>query len=412
MARREYVERLRSRTFLLGMFLPPACIAGALLIPGPLRDAGGTDVLRVELVDAGNGVNAEILRRAEEWNVRPGAKPRYLLSARDIAVADLAAQKERLSAIVVERGLTGALILEPGLVSGRGQALYLTLLTGLRDTPRELRRWVEASVRMVRLRRLGVKAKAVAKVEESVRLEPRLVGPVAAIGNEQLMAQMLAPVVAACLLLVGILLACQFCLTSLIEEKSSRVVEVVLAAMSPMEFMSGKILGNGLAGLVVCGVWGSIGYAIAVSKGVEAALDPAHAGLLALYFLLGFALFAALYCAAGAACQTVQEAQNLMMPLNVLSFVPLLLVNTIVIDPSSWTARLLTLVPPITPFVMMCRLAVPPGPGVSEIALSFIVLGAGVWASAWAAARIFRVGILMHGKTASLAELWRWVRTP
>jgi ABC-2 type transport system permease protein len=202
----------------------------------------------------------------------------------------------------------------------------------------------------------------------------------------------------------------QMLVTSLIEEKSSRVVEVLLSAVSPLELMAGKILGLIGVGLTTAAVYV---IALAVVAGSTGLLQAPSATLLALflaYYLLGFAIYASLFASVGAAFNTLKDAQTVMMPLSLLLVLPFMFWMSIAQHPNSLFAVALSIFPLTAPTVMILRVAVLPSPPWWDIAGSLLILAGSVPCIVWAAAKIFRVGVLLYGKPPKLGEILRWVR--
>ncbi len=212
------------------------------------------------------------------------------------------------------------------------------------------------------------------------------------------------------LMFVGIIVLSQYLLTNLIEEKSSRVVEVLLSAVSPFELLAGKILGLTAAGLTGIGVCVAVIAAVAKAEGFMGSLNPWAFALFLLYYVLGILLISSMYAAIGSACNTLREAQGLMMPMALLFAVPLAAWMHIAQNPGGLFATLLSFFPPLTPMVMIMRLAASREVPVWQVVLSLVLLAAAVPATMWAAAKIFRVGVLMYGKPPKLRELVRWLR--
>ena len=218
------------------------------------------------------------------------------------------------------------------------------------------------------------------------------------------------PVVFMVLLLVSVLSSGQMLMTSTIEEKSSRVVEVLLAAVSPMQLMAGKILAQGVVALLMLLVYGGLGLVALVALAASGAVKPLMLVYLLVYFVIAYLTIAALMAAIGAAVNELKEAQALLTPVMLLLILPMMLNPLLARDPNGTLATVLSLVPPVSPMVMVLRLssnAPPPG---WQVALSLAIGVLGVIAAVWLAGKVFRVGLLMYGKPPNLATLWRWMR--
>ena len=228
-------------------------------------------------------------------------------------------------------------------------------------------------------------------------------------GREGQMAVLMLPFMFMFLMFMGVFGTGQHILTSIIEEKSSRVMEVLLSAVSPLELMAGKILGLAGIGLTVIGLWAAAAYATARWKGMEVSFPPEMLAYFLVYFVLGFLLFSSLLAAVGSVCNTIKEAQSLLMPLTLLLMLPMMTWFNLAQHPDSTLARALSFTPPLTPMVMILRLSASHHLPAIEIAGSIAVLAASVPAAMWAAAKVFRTGVLLYGKRPGLGEIFRWV---
>jgi len=207
-------------------------------------------------------------------------------------------------------------------------------------------------------------------------------------------------------------------MNGVLEEKSSRIVEVLISTVRPSELMVGKLAGIGLAGLTQLGVWMVTMLALS-TPGVLGAmmvaggrLPTVSAGLVVhflLLFLLGFFLFSSLYATVGAATNNAQEAQQFAGIVVPFLVAPVFFMVPVINDPDSTLSVVASLVPPFTPLLMMLRIAVKTPPA-WQILLGYLLTAGFVAGLVWVCARIYRVGILMYGKKPTFAELWRWLR--
>jgi ABC-2 type transport system permease protein len=226
-------------------------------------------------------------------------------------------------------------------------------------------------------------------------------------------------VVLAMILFIGAFMSGVMVLYSVVKEKQSRVVEIVLSSISPTEMMVGKVVGQGVAGLLQVLLWAGTAYAVANRFSPIPLSDLAlvHWITYPLYFVLGYLFIASLYAAVGAVMKDVQSggASGLV---GLIPYVPILFAQPIIERPESLLVRLAGFFPPFTPSVMMLRLGAVPlvTNGLRqvpawEIALSLVSLAGGVLLMMRFSARIFRTGLLMYGKTPSLREIVRWGRS-
>ncbi len=221
---------------------------------------------------------------------------------------------------------------------------------------------------------------------------------------------MLLPAGFMVLLLMSVLSGGQYLLTTTIEEKSSRVVEVLLSAVSPMQLMTGKILGQMGVGFVILALYAGMGIAGLVSFAMLGLLDPSLLIYLVIFFMLAYFVVASMMAAIGAAVNEMREAQALMTPVMVVLMVPWILWLPITRDPNSTFAVITSFIPPINTFVMLLRMTSTAPPPLWQVWLSIAVGVVAVYISLWFAAKIFRVGLLMFGKPPNFATLVKWVR--
>jgi ABC-2 type transport system permease protein len=212
------------------------------------------------------------------------------------------------------------------------------------------------------------------------------------------------------LLVFGIMIGGQTLLTSLIEEKSSRVVEVLLSAVSPLELMAGKILGQMAVSMLVLALYTGAGLALLMSFAMIGLLDPMLIVYLVIFFLISYLLFAAAFGAVGAAVNEMREAQSLMTPVMLALMSPWMLGPMIAREPNSTFAVVTSFIPPVNTFAMMTRLTSSSPPPAWQVWATVVVGLASALAVTWFAAKVFKVGLLMHGKAPSFSTLVRWAR--
>lgn len=227
--------------------------------------------------------------------------------------------------------------------------------------------------------------------------------------HEQI-ANMMVPFFFLFLMFMGIFGMGQHMLTSVIEEKSSRVIEMLLSAVTPFQLMAGKIVGLAGVGLTVVGLWAAAASGAAWWQDLDFSVSPGIFVYLVVYYVLGFLLFTSILAGIGSTCNTLKEAQSLMMPVTLVVVIPMMAWFNLAQNPHGTLARVLSFIPPITPMVMALRLSATPDIPTTETIGTIILLAVSVPIVVWAAARIFRTGILMYGKRPQLREILRWVR--
>ncbi|MGH8229215.1 MAG: ABC transporter permease [Steroidobacteraceae bacterium] len=210
------------------------------------------------------------------------------------------------------------------------------------------------------------------------------------------------------MMLIGVFSGGQFLLTTMVEEKSSRIIEVLLSAVSPVELLAGKIAGQLGASLVGMSLYVLAALAALLAFALFGLLDPVLLLYLLLFFVLAFLIVGSVMVGVGAAVNEIRDAQSLLMPFMLLISAIWVLVFPLSMSPSSKLAVALSFTPIVSPFVMMVRVASSAPPPPWEVAVSVAVGIATVAAAVWFAAKIFRIALLLHGKPPNLATLLRW----
>jgi ABC-2 type transport system permease protein len=203
---------------------------------------------------------------------------------------------------------------------------------------------------------------------------------------------------------------------SIVQEKSSRIVEVLLAGLNPFQLMAGKILGQGFVGITQYLIWAvcGIGLILFGGKVMPMAGDyfnfaPEIFLYFVIFFVLGYFVFSALYSAIGAMCNTDQEAQQMSFPVVMVLIIPILVFSMIVKNPNSTVSVVLSLIPLFSPILMFARINLTT-PSMLEIWGSIGLLILTILILIWFVSKIYRVGILMYGKRPTLPEIIRWMR--
>jgi ABC-2 type transport system permease protein len=212
------------------------------------------------------------------------------------------------------------------------------------------------------------------------------------------------------LLLMGVMFAGQGMLTTTVEEKSNRVIEVLLSAVSPMQLMGGKLLGHMGVAFLAMSLYLGLGLAVLAAFSLFGLLDAALILYLVLFFLIAFFTLGSLMMAVGAAVNDMREAQSMQAPLIIVMILPWLMWMPILRDPNGTLAYVVSLVPPLNTFGMLLRIASTSPPPAWEIWLSIAIGVVGVVGAVWFSARVFRIGILMFGKPPDFKTLIRWLR--
>ncbi len=414
--KREYLTRVRTKGFILGTILMPVFVLVFGIGPSLLMMLETGKSERLVVIDMTGVVFPEmeaITQDSLQWSGR------VKLSQAEPAngVAEL---KQELSREVDQGELDAYLYLPADLFDSYQVEYYARNVSDFKRLARA-KRLVSEAVRRIRLAQSGLDADLVRGLMRGVDMRTFRVGPE---GKEQADSggMFVLTFILGFLLYMTLVIYGSFVMRSVIEEKSSRVVEVVVSSLRPFDLMAGKILGVGAVGLTQFAVWilalvlvTVYGSSLATSMFGQAGQIPIPSVPLSTYvyfiifFLLGYFLFASLYAGVGAMVNSDQEAQSVQFPIVMLLVLPFLLMFFVINNPDSSAARILSLIPFFAPILMFTRIVVQM-PSLFEVWGSIVLLVLSVVASIWVIGKIYRVGILMYGKRPTLPEVVKWMR--
>lgn len=404
--RREYLQRVRSKWFIAATIGAPLFMAGLIVVPAYFAAQGAQSERDIAIVDGTDVLYERLAPMLEEGGWRVSEERWHANVVTELREA-------------AEEDVIGGFILLDELTLETGEAIFYT-----NDRPSTLRQLTMRT--------------SISRAALEHQLEQQEVDADALLDGGDLRIELLEEggadideaafaiaYVGAFLLYMMVLLYAVAVMRATLEEKTNRIVEVIISAMKPWHLMLGKILGVGAVSLTQMGIWltaGVLMFAAGIPMLIAARPELANLselseilpglgmlGLFVGFFIGGFFMYSGLYAAVGAMCNSDEEAQQAQWPVIMLLIVPIVMVTTVIEDPSSTMAVTLSLIPFFSPILMWGRVA---GGGVPvwQVGLSFVLMALAVIAVAWLAGRIYKVGILMSGKRPTLPELVRWIR--
>jgi len=420
--RREFLTRVRTRTFVIGTFLGPVLIGGLMLLPAYFAGRQAGNRVLVILDEGSNGFADRVAQTLLLMGEGQFETSVVAAEGRDSVVLDslIAITDPKAERVA---GIDGILVI-PANATTRDSIRYLGDNVSSLSEMRSIRNAVTQVIRAERLAQAGVDARVVAEANRPISFTTEKVTNGTLTGESGEASFALAYSMSFILYLALLLYGVQI-VSAVIEEKSTRINEVLISSLKPFQLLLGKILGVGSAGLLQLGIWtgtamvlttyrtevaGLLGIPAQTVVGLQLpTVSPALMIVLLLFFFLGFFLYASAYGAVGAMCNSVQESQQAAMPITMLIVVSFISVFSLLNDPNGTLARVMSLIPFSAPLVVPVRYSLSPLPPL-ELLAAIVCTILGVLAVAWVAGRIYRVGILMHGKKAKLGEVIRWVR--
>jgi ABC-2 type transport system permease protein len=407
--RREYLERVRSKAFVVSTFLGPVLVVAFLIGPTMLMERQRGKPLRVAVVDATGRLRPAV----EKALLRPQMSGAMRFVVVPLAAANPEEAREQARREVVAGRLDGFLYLASDALRTSKAEYYGKNVSNVID----LQALRESADEALVERRLadegldGARVKALTHRLDLRRIRLTSSGEREDRGQSFLLAMMLLTMLYTTVAMWGAAI-----MNGVIEEKSNRVVEVIVSSIPTSSLFAGKLLGVGGAGLTQFLVWaltmGGVGaYGAAATRGGMPLpeLSPLLLVSFVVYFLLGYFLYGSLYAAVGASVNTQQEAQSLAFPVMMPLILGFVFFPVVLGSPDSPLSVTLSLVPFFTPMLMFLRITAVTPPA-WQIALSLVLTLATVVGATWVASRIYRVGILMYGKRPTFPEMVRWAR--
>ncbi len=406
-AKREYLEQIRSRAFRLSTVGLPAALALVLGIS--------------YLSTLGLGANKHMAVAAGDAALADGVRARMLQGKKTRAVVDVVAPaRPEDRATLVEKVRTRAIDGFLWIETPEGKpptAIYVSPSAGDFMTSAKLRGDLNDSLVSERLTGAGMKQSDADTLLKGVSLETFQVRRDGQLIKSNAQASFWKGYMMAILLTMTTMIYGLNVARSIVQEKTSRVFEVMLATVKPGDMLAGKLIGAGAVGLSQIAIWLVAGAAIIFSPIAAASMTGELAihfswfecVLFPVYFVLGYLLFSSLFAGLAATCETEQELQMYMPLAAAPTWISFSMIILIMNDSNSFWSVAASLFPPTAPIVMFLRMA-SQTPPVWQFAVSIALMILSIWATLWFSARLYRVGILMYGKRATLPELLRWLR--
>jgi ABC-2 type transport system permease protein len=414
-ARRDYLVTVRTKAFLFGLVIAPLVFGGGSIGMSFFRSKPDLKDRRIAIVDHTGAVAAIVVKAAAEKNAADRESPRYVFEA--IAPSDN--PKDQLLALsgrVRDKDLAAFLeigrdVLRPG---ADGRVGYYTNAGGID----EMRSWlsgpVNDGIRLARLAQIGVDTarypglSSAAPIENLSLVErDAKTGEVQEARRRNPMEGFFLPFGVAMVLAMLVMVGSAPMLQNVTQDKSQRIVETLLGAATPLELMTGKVIGSVLLSVTSSLVYVVGGLVALQTLGMGSLLEPRIIVWFYVYLLADLTMLCAFAAAAGACCSTPQDAQNLALVILMPCILPMFMLVTVLRQPNGMFSTVMSLIPPFTPILMLLRQAMPNGIPAWQpwVGLAGVLIFA--CATVWAASRIFRVAILMQGKPPRLRELAR-----
>ncbi len=437
--KREYLQAVRKKVFIIMTLLFPFLMAGLVFLPGLMMSKGmgqkriavldGTGKLQDAFANANAKENEEKVdakkeaQKAIEGGGRRGLPSQFTIEYVNQESKDVDKESKAYLARLTRDDeaadkLEGVFVI-PGkaLVDQETPMIYYSRSATDFMTQQRLGRLANRSLQSLRLSENGVKPEL---VEELLQDLPVDAVQLSRSGEKKTGGELnfiFAFILGALLILPSFVYG-QETMRGIVQEKTDRVVEVLVSSVTPMELLTGKILGIAAVGLTQIFVWltiiglaGAYGAAVAAAADINLAqfVRPSVFAYFFLFFILAYLTYVCIYAIAGAVCNSEKEAQQFVMPIMMLMMTPYFLMMPIIMNPDAPFAVVFSLVPVFGPITMFVRTTVTEPP-MWHLAVSIGISLITILAFFWITAKIFRIGILSYGKRPTIPELWKWIK--
>ncbi len=402
----EYVEKIKSKAFIISLFLTPALMVAIGVLPTLLATRADTESKIIGIIDQSTEVAQPLSRIVEERYKLPDGRPNYILRPIDHG-PDLAAAKREADSLVLTDTLEGYVIVGKSIMSDTVIEYRSKNIGNIRVTEN-----INSALRDVvvekKLAAEGINPSVVKNLTRPIDLRTIKLTKAGKEEESGFGEVFFTAYAFMMMMFILILTSGQMLVRSMLEEKSNRVVEILMSSCSATELMAGKILGLSGLGLTQMSFWVLMGLILSLKFTIP--MIPAGSLLLILlYIVLGYILYAAIFVTVGSPVSTEQEAQQITSYLVMILVVPIVFAFTVAQDPNAPLVKILSFIPLLSPSIMVMRI---PNqmPSVGEIVGTLILIAATAIIFMRIAGKVFRTTILMYGKRPGLKELVRIVR--
>jgi ABC-2 type transport system permease protein len=416
--KREYLERVRSKWFLIATFFGPIFFSAIIIVPAWLasKSKATSDIYKTTILDAtGNGFGHRLAINIAGDSTNPGK----LQTVRVVAPNELTPAESTATREVMKKEKTGYIVVNQQTLAGEAARYAGRNATSIADMAL-LKSAIRQTILAQRLEKVGLndaQMKQITFIPLDFSTERITERGRAGSG----MASVMFGFAIGFLLYMSIVIYGQTIMSGVLEEKTTRVAEVVMSSVPTDTLLAGKVLGVGAVGLTQQIIWIVTTYVLLkLRTPILAKLGAPTvsfslpditftAGVLfLLFFLLGFIFYSSLYAAVGSSVNSESEARQAATPLLVMIVSTGVFIQPVLLNPTGTTAKVLSLVPISSPIIMPIRMAVTGVPPL-EMAASLGFLAIGCIAALWLASRIYRVGLLMYGKRPTMREMAKWI---
>jgi len=401
----EFLEKVRTKAFILSLIITPALVI-LISIGGTLISSTEEESTKmIGILDPSMSYYYPLLQNLQNYTIEKG-KPAYIVLNLNQTTNSLEQNIKDADSEVIENKLSGYVLIQKFSPDSISVEYRSKSVGNFKDVQR-----VEDAIEEVRidlsLSKLGVNPDLLKSSLKKINISEITIKEGSKAHKADFITEFLSSIIFIMLLLMMIIYSGQMLVRSLVEEKSNRLIEILVSSCSPEELLAGKILGLSALGLFQRLIWASIGIALAGSAMIPSSAFS-NAAIMLVYFILGFLFYTALFVGIGSIVTTEQEAQQITSYLSLMLVLPIAISASAISNPDSVLVQVLSYIPFTLPAIMLLKINVIDVP-TPEIITTVGIMILSIYITIIAASKIFRIGILSYGKKPGLKELISWI---
>lgn len=401
----EFLEKVKTRAFILSLIITPALVI-LISIGGTLISANEQETTKaIGIIDSSMVYYFPLSQALEDYKLDNG-QPAYVVFNLNRTTENFRENVETADRDVYKNKISGYILL-----LNYGDSLDVQYRSSNSGSFKDVQR-IENAVKEVRIKiglsKLGINPELLSSSFGNITVDQVTVKEGDQVKQSDFLSEFLSAIVFIMLLLMMIIYSGQMLVRSLVEEKSNKLIEILISSCTPEELLAGKILGLSALGLFQMFIWTCIGIALAGSSVIPASAFN-NFFIMLVYFVLGFLFYTALFVGIGSIVTTEQEAQQITSYLSLFLVLPIAISASAIFNPNSVLVEVLSFIPLTIPAIMLLKINVIDVPAVEILSTIFIMI-ASIYITILAASKIFRIGILSYGKKPGIKELISWIK--
>ncbi|MFH2035076.1 MAG: ABC transporter permease [Candidatus Zixiibacteriota bacterium] len=423
--KREYAQVVKKKSFFIGILLTPVFMVAIIVLPSLLAREGSSDTEKVAIIDLGQqGIGQKLADKLKEYKIDDDRPTYEITKVYDIPYDDsvqIIAARAELDSMILNKKLRYYLLIDKDILTN--DSCFMIAKSFGFESRSQFNYSLTNILSAMRLERseINIPTDSVLQLTRRVSFEHQTLSG----ESRDFMSMYLGGIIFVMIIFGSVINFGQVLMRSVIEEKNSRIVEVIASSVTPFQMMTGKIIGLGLASLTQILIWFVMGFVLYSMRGsfdvpaeiMGTLFNPVFIFFFISYMIVGYLLFSSLFALIGSIVNSDKEAQGFMMPITMTLLSPMFVAIHVVQNPDSVLSTVMSFIPFITPTMMVLRLNFAgvdsfdfANPMIVQAFLGLILTIVTLFAVIWIVSKIFRVGILMYGKRPTLPEIIKWMR--